>query len=258
WGEVVRQRKPIITNDYSAPNPHKKGYPKGHVHLERHMNVPIFRNSRIVAVVGVGNKVVDYTNYDVHQLELYLGSVWNMVERRKAEDELKKAKELAESSSQLKTDLMANFSHELRTPLNGIIGGSQLLSFTELTPEQQEYVQMIEEASANELELVNNLLDLVKLELDGIAVERTPFSVRRCCDDLAQAHEAAAHSKGLQIYQDISQELPVELVGDKVRLRQIMHSLMGNAIKFTEQGSITIRVTVNRQTGYHLRVIYPG
>jgi two-component system, sensor histidine kinase len=256
WGEVVRQRKTIITNDYSAPNPHKKGYPKGHVHLVRHMNVPIFRNSRIIAVVGVGNKQNDYTTYDVHQLELYLNSVWNMVERRKAEDELKKAKELAESSSQLKTDLMANFSHELRTPLNGIIGGSQLLSFTELTQEQQEYVQMIEEASANELELVNNLLDLVKLELNGIAVERTPFSVRRCCDDLAQAHEAAAHSKGLQIYQDISQDLPVELVGDKVRLRQIMHSLLGNAIKFTEQGSITIRVTINRQADEQLWVCF--
>jgi signal transduction histidine kinase/ligand-binding sensor protein/ActR/RegA family two-component response regulator len=256
WGEAVRQRKPIITNDYSAPTIHKKGYPKGHVHLVRHMNLPIFRNNRIVAVVGVGNKAVDYSNYDVHQLELYLGSVWNMVERRKAEEELKKAKELAEISSQMKTDLMANFSHELRTPLNGIIGGSQLLAFTELTQEQQDYLQMIEESSANELELVNNLLDLVKLELDGIAVERTTFSVRRCCDDLAQAHEAAAHSKGLQIYQNISQELPVELVGDKVRMRQIMHSLIGNAIKFTDQGSITIRVSLNCQSDEQLLVCF--
>lgn len=243
-GEAVRQRKPVITNDYEAVSPVKKGIPKGHVPLKRHLNLPIFRNKQIVAVVGVGNKPVDYTDNDVRQLQLFMDGVWNIVERRKAEDELTAAKELAEASCRMKTELMANLSHELRTPLNGVLGGLQLLRFTELTEEQDEFLGMVEEAAANELTLVNNLLELVRLEAEGVQVAHGAFSLRQCVDETMQAHDSVARQKGLTLLQELPTDLSTELIGDKVRIRQILHSLVGNAIKFTEQGTVTLGISV--------------
>lgn len=93
WGEAVRQRKPIITNDYTAPNQYKKGYPEGHVHLTRHMNLPIFIGRKIVAVIGVGNKETDYTENDVTQLQLFMDGLWNITEKKRIEEELKRSEE---------------------------------------------------------------------------------------------------------------------------------------------------------------------
>lgn len=242
-GETVRQRKPVITNDCSTLHPFMNEIPAGHESLKRYLNLPIFRNGNIIAVVGVGNKEEEYTESDVRQLQLFLDSVWNVIERLKAEDELKAAKELAEASNRMKSDLMANLSHELRTPLNGVIGGLQLMRFTELTEEQDEFLSMVEEAAANELTLVNNLLELVKLEAEGVYLEHQPFSPRQCLDEAVQVHEGAARQKGIALLQEVPPDLPAELVGDRVRIRQILHSLIGNAIKFTEQGSVTISIT---------------
>lgn len=93
WGEAVRQRKPIITNDYAAPNQYKKGYPEGHVHLTRHMNLPIFMGDKIVAVIGMGNKETNYTKDDVTQLQLFMNSLWNIIEKKRVEEELRKSEE---------------------------------------------------------------------------------------------------------------------------------------------------------------------
>ncbi len=93
WGEAVRQRRPIITNNYDAPNQYKKGYPDGHVHLTRHLNLPIFRKNKIVAVIGVGNKEGDYTEVDVQQLQLFMDALWNITERKRTEQELKESEE---------------------------------------------------------------------------------------------------------------------------------------------------------------------
>lgn len=93
WGEAVRQRKPIVTNDYSAPNQYKKGYPEGHVPLTRHMNLPIFIGKKIVAVIGVGNKESDYTEDDVAQLQLFMDGLWNIAEKKRIEEELRKSEE---------------------------------------------------------------------------------------------------------------------------------------------------------------------
>ena len=89
WGEAVRQRRPIVTNDYAAPNPWKKGYPEGHIVLRRHVNVPIFSGDRIVIVVGVANKPRDYDDTDVRQLTLLMGEVWQLIEQRRTEEALR-------------------------------------------------------------------------------------------------------------------------------------------------------------------------
>ncbi len=104
WGEVVRQRRPIITNDYNAPNPYKKGYPEGHVEIKRHMTLPIFRKGKIVSVVGVANKEEDYTEADVRQLQLFMDGLWNIVERKQYEERLKKSEELLKTVSDFTYD----------------------------------------------------------------------------------------------------------------------------------------------------------
>lgn len=247
WGEAVRQRQAIITNNYAADNPLKKGCPEGHVPLVRHLNLPIMQDNRIVAVVGVGNKPTDYMSDDVRHLEIFMHDVWTMVERQRAVEEMVKAKEMAEESSRMKTHLLNNLSHELRTPLNGIIGGTQLLQMTELSDEQTEYLSMIEETSANELALVNNLLELVHLECGDTKFASIPFSVRQSIDEVLQSYQLVAGQKGLQFLQELASDLPIEVTGDRVRLHQILHLLISNAIKFTEAGSVTIQCSVKPQ-----------
>ncbi len=104
WGEVVRQRKAIITNDYNAPNPYKKGYPKGHVEIKRHLSLPIFRKGKIVSVIGVANKEKQYTESDVRQLQLFMDGLWNIVERKQYEERLKKNEELLRTVSDFTYD----------------------------------------------------------------------------------------------------------------------------------------------------------
>lgn len=239
-GEPVRRRAPVISNDpfvfaTTAEQPQQTS-----VHFERHMSLPIVRDGKIIAIVGMANRQERYSETDGRHLQLLMDGAWNMLERRKALDELQAAKEFAEAASRLKSELLANVSHELRTPLNGIIGCTQLLRFTELSGEQDEYLAMIEESSNTELTLVNNLLELVKLEADGCAPEKIPFSLEGCVADVLQAYEVLARSKGLQVYRVFDPDMPVVVMADRVRIKQILLTLLGNAVKFTEKGAITV------------------
>ncbi len=245
WGEAVRQRQAIVCNECSASAVYAVGYPMGRMPMKRHLVLPIFRNNQIVAVLGVGNKTDEYTDNDIRQLQLFLEGAWNVLERYKAVEELRVARELAEEANRVKTELLANLSHELRTPLNGVIGGAQLLGFTELTQEQQECLELIDVSAANELTLINNLLELVKLESEGIMVERQPFSPRQVVEEALLIHEGAARAKGLRCSLDVAAAIPDRVVGDGVRIRQILYSLIGNAIKFTEEGAVTAGLQVH-------------
>ncbi len=240
WGEAVRQRKPLIINHPAAVDSLEPGTSEGDAGLIRHLNLPIFKTGRIVAVIVIGNKASDYTEEDVWHLGLFLKGSWSLVERRKAEDELKTAKELAETALKMKTELLSSLSHELRTPLNGVIGGGQLLRFTELTAEQDEYLGMVEEAAANELMLVNNLLELVQLETDGIQAHNALFSLHGCIDEALQVFQGTARAKGIAVEKVLPATIPNEVYGDKARIRQILYSLLGNAVKFTANGTVTL------------------
>ena len=108
WGEAIRQRKPVITNDYAAPNPLKKGTPSGHVRLTRHMNIPVFDGGRIVAVAGVGNKAEDYQDDDVRQLTLFMDGMWRILCRKRAEEALKQFNQQLESAAVQVKNLMSD------------------------------------------------------------------------------------------------------------------------------------------------------
>lgn len=241
-GESVRQRRPVITNRPAAMDPIKPGGAEDDTELVRHLNLPIFSKGRIVAVVVIGNKNSDYTKEDLRHLELFLNGTWNLVERHKADEELKTAKELAETSLKMKSELLSSLSHELRTPLNGVIGGSQLLRFTNLTAEQGEYLDIVEEAAANELMLVNNLLELVHLEAEGVHAANSPFSLKACIDEALQVFQGTAQARGIELKKAVPSSMPSQVSGDKTRIRQILYSLLGNAVKFTSEGTVTLRL----------------
>ena len=167
----------------------------------------------------------------------------DVTERKRVEAELQHAKAAAESASQTKSDFLASMSHEIRTPMNAIIAIADLLAKTPLSPEQNNYVQIFRRAGDNLLHLINDILDLSKVEASQLELERTGFSLNDLLEKVTEMVAVRAHEKGLALVCEISPKVPTDLVGDPTRLRQVLLNLLGNAIKFTESGEVALRVT---------------
>jgi signal transduction histidine kinase/ActR/RegA family two-component response regulator len=164
---------------------------------------------------------------------------------RLAVDEMRAAKEEAERASRTKTDFVSRMSHELRTPMNAILGFAQLLESEALTPEHRDYVGEINRAGAHLLELINKVLDLAKIEAGQLTLEHIAFDLRHTLREVASLVSDRAKDKGLKLTFFAAPDLPVRVMGDPTRLRQVLINLIGNAEKFTRQGGIDIRIELN-------------
>ncbi|MGE0606213.1 MAG: response regulator [Pirellulales bacterium] len=205
---------------------------------DRQARVEVRSDDELGRLASAFNQMAEATNASYATLE-------QRVEVRTSE--LAEAKAVAEAANRAKSSFLANMSHEIRTPMNAVIGMTELLLDTRLNQSQREYLEMVRESGESLLSLINDILDFSKIEAGKLDLENAPFALRESVGDTMKSLAMRAHRKGLELACHVHPDVPDNVVGDAVRLRQIVVNLVGNAIKFTEQGEVVLDVRCKQQ-----------
>jgi len=249
WGEAVRQRKPIIINDYEAENHLKKGLPEGHVTLKTFMTVPIFVGTSIVAVAGLANKQNGYDNADTVQLTLLMDSVWKIAHRINMENDLRSANDKLKELNATKDKFFSIISHDLKSPFTSLLGITEVLleNHRALKPDEiEEYFSHLNEASKGTLELLDNLLTWARSQTGKLELSQSKVNLKDLTTDITRLLQTFARDKKIMLINTIDKDIWVW--ADPNMLTTVLRNLIQNAVKYTHsKGSVTMGVTVNKE-----------
>ena len=249
-GRVWSQAQPAWIEDVTRD----ANFPRASIAAEEGLHAafgfPILLGAEILGVLEFFSDQIQQPDHRLLEMMTAIGSqIGQFIERKEAEDalrvyasDLEKARKRAEEATRAKSEFLANMSHEMRTPMNAMIGMTELALTTRITREQREYLNAIQSSADGLLTLVNDLLDFSKIEARKLELDRVGFNLRDALEDTMRVLALRADQKGLELACHIHRDVPNALVGDPLRLRQIVINLVGNAIKFTEHGEIVLRV----------------
>lgn len=246
-GKALESHEPIAFNDYSKMKigeSGKAGLPYFHEKIKSLAIVPIVYEEAIQGLILFGNKPESYSEQDLRKIKLQMNMVWKMVVQKQQHEELILAKKRAEESDKMKSAFLANMSHEIRTPMNGILGFTDLLVEINQDEEQAEYVEMIQKNGKQLLSLINDILDLSKIEANQIALNHTEFSLPDILYGLFKNYETQINLEQLKLYYDGCSEVLSVIYSDEQRVFQIISNFLSNAVKFTADGEIHLGAIV--------------
>ncbi|MGY6274131.1 ATP-binding protein [Methylomonas sp. MgM2] len=188
------------------------------------------------------------TSLPIGEEAVILANVRDITKPKQVKQALLEAKQIAENSTRLKSEFLANMSHEIRTPMNAIVGISELVLNQEISPKVRFYLEKLQNASKSLISIINDILDFSKIESESMTVEKRRFNLDEILDNLSNLFVHSALNKGLTLNIDVSPDVPRQLLGDGLRIQQILSNLLSNAIKFTEKGTVGLRVNRTEET----------